>query len=95
MFNLFKIFYFYSKKQKKEESFIYFAYNEFNIMYLRRIEKNSMEEEKIKRKILDKKAISINIRISQSLSDWIKKNNYSYTKIFNETCSELGYKNGK
>jgi len=48
-----------------------------------------------KLKVLKKKQIKrilITIKISVSLSNWLKEKSYSPTYIFNEACNELGYK---
>ena len=50
-----------------------------------------MDEKKIKRR-KGVKRISLNIRVSEALSNWLKDHNYSPTAIFNESCKGLGYK---
>ena len=52
-----------------------------------------MDKEKVKRiPSKEVKRININIKISKSVSDWLKENTYSPTGIFNEAIKELGYK---
>ncbi len=52
-----------------------------------------MDKEKVKRiPSKEVKRININIKISKSVSDWLKENKYSPTGIFNEAIKELGYK---
>ena len=52
-----------------------------------------MDKEKVKRiPSKEVKRININIKISKSVSDWLKDNSYSPTGIFNEAIKELGYK---
>jgi len=51
-----------------------------------------MDVNKIKRKERPKRKVSINIRISEDVSKWMKEKNYSPTAIFNEAVKELGFK---
>ena len=52
-----------------------------------------MDKEKIKRiPSKEVKRININIKVSKSVSEWLKENKYSPTGIFNEAIKELRYK---
>jgi len=51
-----------------------------------------MNEEKIIRKGKEPKNVPVSIRITKSLSEWLKEKNYSPTGMFTEACGELGYK---
>lgn len=51
-----------------------------------------MDEKKIIKKVSKKKVIPISIRITKARSEWLHKNNYSITGIFEEGCKDLGYK---
>ncbi len=46
-----------------------------------------MEIENIKKR--EPKEVSINLRISQRVSDWMKEENISPTALFNEAVEEL------
>ena len=37
------------------------------------------------------KNVSINIKITQSMSKWMRTNKYSPTRIFIQACKELGF----
>lgn len=37
------------------------------------------------------KQVNINIKITSKLHKWLKDNNYSPTRLFEESCTGLGY----
>ena len=50
-----------------------------------------MDIKKIKRRHRERKEILINIRITRSMSKWLKEQDYSPTAIFYEAVKDLGY----
>jgi len=48
----------------------------------------ALENLKVNRPLKD---VSLNVRIYPQLSVWIKENNLSPTRIFENACVELGY----
>jgi hypothetical protein len=53
----------------------------------------SMDKQNIKRKPeAPAKTILLAIRVTPDASEWLKKNDYSPTGIFNEALKDLGYK---
>ena len=51
-----------------------------------------MDPNRCKRKKRRERTKHITIRITNDISDWLKKNHYSPTAIFHEAIKELGYK---
>ena len=51
-----------------------------------------MDPKKCRRTSRRERTRHITIRITEDISHWLKKNNYSPTAIFNEAIKELGYK---
>ena len=51
-----------------------------------------MDIEKIKNKPKPRATVPISIKITEQMSNWLKKNDYSPTALFCEACIELGYK---
>lgn len=61
----------------------------------RAIEKEKQEKMNVQnviRKRKEVKNVSINIRISKDLSNWLREKNYSPTAIFMEAVKDLGYR---
>jgi hypothetical protein len=54
-----------------------------------------IDKKNIVRKLSTQPTVSISIKISKRLSQWLKKNNFSPTKLFHEGCYELGYGKGE
>lgn len=52
-----------------------------------------MEKEILKR--TRKKIVPINIRITKNLSTWLKRQDLSPTKVFEEACKTLGFDSDK
>lgn len=48
-----------------------------------------MDKEKIKRSYKEKKSVVLSLRITPSISKWLKENDYSPTGIFYESLKEL------
>jgi len=49
-----------------------------------------MELEKVKRKkVIREKAVSVSIKVSKEVSDWMKDNTISPTLVFTEAIAEL------
>ena len=48
-----------------------------------------MYKEKLKRSYKEKKSLVLSIRITPTISRWLRDNNYSPTGIFNEAVREL------
>ena len=53
-----------------------------------------MEKQKIIKRNPEKKTVSVSLRITESMSQWLNKNNYSPTGVFEEACKGLGFKEG-
>lgn len=50
-----------------------------------------MNVDNVKRKSNKDRSVGVYIRISQELSDWLKKKDFSPTAVFLEAVKELGY----
>lgn len=55
------------------------------------MEKTEINKDNIKRKYAEHKKIMLSIRITPTLSKWLKQQNYSPTGIFMEAVRILGY----
>ena len=51
-----------------------------------------MDTQKLIKGKTEKKIIPINIKVTQTMSEWLKKMDYSPTRIFGEACKQLGFK---
>ena len=51
-----------------------------------------MDKQKIIKRNQEKRVVQINLRITESMSQWLNENNYSPTGIFEEACKGLGFK---
>jgi len=51
-----------------------------------------MDKTKLKKKNTEKKVVPIHIKITKRRSEWLKKMDYSPTKLLTEICEQLGFK---
>ena len=54
-----------------------------------------MDKQKIVKRNQEKKTVQVPIRITESMSKWLREKKYSPTGIFEEAVKGLGFKKGE